>query len=104
MARNFQRRVEDFVCAHCGTAVTGDGYTNHCPSCLCSLHVDIHPGDRAAACGGLMEPIAVEQRGPGFVIVHRCRRCKFERTNRCSANDDLDGILAVMRARFHRLD
>ena len=50
----FTRVVEDFTCGQCGAAVTGDGYTNHCPLCLWSRHVDINPGDRAAECGGLM--------------------------------------------------
>ena len=26
----------------------GNGYTNHCPKCLWSKHVDINPGDRGA--------------------------------------------------------
>ena len=58
--KRFNRRIEDFTCEHCGTEVHGNGYTNHCPNCLWSKHVDINPGDRAADCGGLMEPIAVE--------------------------------------------
>ncbi|MEK7158524.1 MAG: RNHCP domain-containing protein, partial [Patescibacteria group bacterium] len=47
MSRTFQRRVEDFTCESCGAQVTGDGYTNHCPQCLVSKHVDVYPGDRA---------------------------------------------------------
>jgi ribosomal protein L37AE/L43A len=102
MGRNFQRRIEDFVCAHCGAMVTGNGYTNHCPVCLHSLHVDVTPGDRAAACAGLMEPVSVEQAGARFIIIHRCEVCGAERRNRTSPQDDLEAILAVMRARMHR--
>ena len=57
--RRFARTVEDFVCEKCGTQVEGDGYTNHCPHCLWSRHVDVNPGDRKATCKGMMEPVAV---------------------------------------------
>ena len=52
--KKFIKVKEDFVCEHCGAEVKGDGYTNHCPKCLWSKHVDVHPGDRAAECGGMM--------------------------------------------------
>ena len=55
----FQKNVEDFVCGNCGGEVVGNGYTNHCPKCLWSKHVDINPGDRAEKCGGMMKPISV---------------------------------------------
>lgn len=58
-AKKFQRCTEDFDCGHCGFRVQGNGFTNHCPQCLWSAHVDINPGDRAATCRALMEPIAV---------------------------------------------
>ena len=44
---SFTRKVEDFTCEHCGREVHGNGYTNHCPHCLHSKHVDVNPGDRA---------------------------------------------------------
>lgn len=44
--KHFTKTVEDFICAHCGTHVRGNGYTNHCPECLWSKHVDNNPGDR----------------------------------------------------------
>lgn len=87
MAR-FRRTVEDFTCAHCGAAVTGDGYTNHCPRCLWSRHVDEVPGDRAATCGGLMEPLALHYEQGEFRIVHRCTACGHVRPNRLHAADD----------------
>ena len=62
MSKNFQKKVEDFVCEHCQTKNQEDGYTNHCPNCLWSRHVDINPGDRAEKCGGMMEPIDFEVR------------------------------------------
>ena len=54
---------EAFFCRVCGRTVVPQGagseHRNHCPNCLSSLHVDIEPGDRAADCGGIMDPIAV---------------------------------------------
>jgi hypothetical protein len=60
MPKLFTKTVEDFVCEHCGEKVVGDGYTNHCPKCLWSKHVDINPGDRASECQGMMKPINVD--------------------------------------------
>lgn len=85
--KKFQRRIEDFTCAKCGAQVTGDGYTNHCPQCLCSLHVDINPGDRAADCGGLMVATGVTQKAGEWVIVHSCQRCGFTRPCKARAED-----------------
>jgi hypothetical protein len=81
VSRRFTRRVENFRCACCGLFVEGDGYTNHCPRCLWSRHVDIHPGDRAAACGGLMEPLAILVTGSRREVIHRCDRCGVTRNN-----------------------
>ena len=54
---------ESFACRNCGYPVVpagaGSDHRNHCPNCLCSVHLDIEPGDRASDCGGLMEPVAV---------------------------------------------
>lgn len=60
---------DSFSCRVCGRLVkpegAGSSHRNHCPNCLCSLHVDITPGDRAADCGGVMEPVAVWVRKNG---------------------------------------
>ena len=93
--RSFTRRREDFTCQHCGTLVRGSGYTNHCPRCLWSRHVDIHPGDRAAECGAAMEPVgALSERGE-TVLVHRCVACGHSRRNRSAVDDDSDALLAL---------
>lgn len=96
----FQRRQEDFVCEHCGHAVQGDGYTNHCLKCLWSKHVDVEPGDRAENCGGLMQPVRIEGSTPDYVIVHRCTRCALERRNKVQKGDDPEAILALVRAQI----
>lgn len=93
--RKFQRRKEDFICANCSVAVEGDGYTNHCPVCLWSLHVDISPGDRAASCGGLMKPVAYSVKGGEERILQRCVACGHERENRTADGDDRDALLRL---------
>lgn len=97
-ARDFTRRVEDFVCAHCGLSVVGNGYTNHCPRCLYSQHVDLSPGDRQASCSGLMAPVWVEPFDGSYKILHRCLRCGHEKKNQSSEADDFDALVAIIDA------
>lgn len=92
---SFTRTIEDFTCGHCGAFVKGDGYTNHCPRCLWSTHVDIAPGDRAESCGGMMEPVALEGSTPEYVIVHRCKKCDAVRRVKVSAHDDPQALVAL---------
>ncbi|MEM7221667.1 MAG: RNHCP domain-containing protein [Pseudomonadota bacterium] len=98
MSKRFQRKVEAFTCCHCGQAVRGDGYTNHCPSCLWSRHVDVMPGDRAAECGGEMAPVAVEKKGSGYVLTHRCVDCGHSKRNKADAKDSMETMLKIARA------
>ena len=95
MARRFERTKEDFICGNCGYAVQGDGYTNHCPHCLWSRHVDVNPGDRAAKCGGPMEPLRAEFKNGEWAIFHRCTRCGLERKNKVSERDDFNAIIKL---------
>lgn len=97
MISRFQRTIENFICLHCGAEVRGNGYTNHCPRCLWSKHVDVNPGDRAASCDGLMEAIAVEGASPTYSIVHKCIRCGFERKNKVEVEDNIEALLAIAR-------
>ncbi len=92
----FQRTVEDFVCERCGTANTGDGYTNHCRACLHSKHVDVQPGDRASACGGLMRPVDVFRSDGRWKLVHECERCGCRRANRVR-DEETDAVIGTMR-------
>ncbi|MDH5607353.1 MAG: RNHCP domain-containing protein [Anaerolineae bacterium] len=98
MSRKFQKRIEDFICENCGQKVTGSGYTNHCPACLWSKHVDIHPGDREEKCGGMMPPVSVSQRRSEYRILHRCQTCGKEKWNKSVAEDDFDRLLAIIRS------
>ena len=83
----FTKNDNSFVCEHCGKEVKPLGYSsrNHCPFCLCSLHVDINPGDRANDCGGILRPIqALPDPKKGYVIIHRCEKCGKEVRNRAA--------------------
>ena len=103
----FRRSInEGFTCAHCGREVAplaGGSCRNHCPFCLYSVHVDEIPGDREAACGGLMECIRVEQDARrGWMLVHRCVKCGAENRNKAALNDpeqpdDFDLMLDISR-------
>jgi len=91
----FTRTVENFICEHCGKYVIGNGYTNHCPHCLWSKHVDKDPGDRLEACGGLMEPMMLEGSSPKYRILHKCKTCGIGRVNKVQEEDAVDAIIAL---------
>lgn len=89
--KRFTKNDSGFTCANCGREVSPLGYSsrNHCPRCLCSLHVDVMPGDRANGCGGLLEP---EYTAPDskreFVIYFVCKKCGARVRNIAAADDD----------------
>lgn len=87
---NPQHLDEAFTCASCGADVSPGGrpVRDHCPHCLCSLHVDIVPGDRAATCRGILAPVGAELRAGRWVIRYRCRLCGHEQNNRAHPEDD----------------
>jgi hypothetical protein len=91
----FIRKIEDFTCEHCGREVVGNGYTNHCPACLWSKHVDKDPGDRAESCGGLMEPVGAGKEGGRDLITHKCIRCGFIRRKELVEGDSFDVFIQI---------
>jgi hypothetical protein len=91
----FKRVTEDFTCENCGFGIKGNGFTNHCPKCLYSKHVDIFPGDRSEGCGGLMEPIGAEKSGGEWSLIHRYLKCKKTQKNRISEEDDFEEIIRI---------
>ena len=92
----FKRTIEDFKCENCGQEVSGNGYTNHCPICLFSKHVDIDPGDRENDCRGLMQPIGLETDKDGFDVVHKCLICGEVKKVKSGKSDNIDGFLTDM--------
>ena len=95
-SRKFQKRVEDFVCENCREEVKGNGYTNHCPRCLWSKHVDVNPGDRASKCLGLMKPIRVEGSTPNYYLIHECVRCGQNARIMGDKMDNEEALLAIV--------
>lgn len=96
----FIKNTENFVCEKCGKEVIGNGYTNHCPECLWSKHVDIAPGDRANTCGGMMEPIKVEKNGREYIVIHKCSVCGFEKPNKVQKEDNFEMIVQISAESF----
>ena len=95
--RNFKRKKEDFKCDVCGEEVKCTGYTNHCPSCLYSKHVDEEiPGDRASTCKGLMEPIKAELKNGEYTLIHKCQKCGKETKNKTDKEDNFEEILKLL--------
>lgn len=93
----FIKKEEDFICKVCGTKVKGTGYTNHCPNCLFSLHVDEEiPGDRESYCNGLMEPIKAEIESGEYILTHKCQKCKKVSRNKISEEDNFEEILKLL--------
>jgi hypothetical protein len=95
VAKKFTRKIEDFVCEHCGKKIKGNGYTNHCPFCLWSKHVDINPGDRQSLCLGAMKPVRIEKDKKELVIVHQCQKCTCQKRNKVAREDNFDEVIKI---------
>ena len=101
--KRFQKNDAGFICKNCGKEVLPLGYTsrNHCPFCLCSLHVDILPGDRQNPCGGILRPYHADPDPKrGYIIYHRCEKCGAEVRNKAAHEakvqpDDMDLIIKL---------
>ena len=95
----FQMRDEQFKCLVCGKKVEPLGYSarDHCPNCLCSIHVDNNPGDRLCECKGILEPIAIEPWKKGnYKIVYRCKKCNVIKRNVMAMDDNMDKVIDIM--------
>lgn len=98
---------ENFLCAVCGSPAPLEGagtqHRNHCPQCLCSLHLDNKPGDRASLCKGVMDPIGVWVRKDGeWALIHRCRDCGTLHSNRIAADDNQSLLLHIAEKPIHK--
>lgn len=102
-SKRFTKNDSGFICQNCGKEVLplGTSSRNHCPFCLCSIHIDIMPGDRKNTCLGILDPVKVEiNPKKGYVIVHKCRKCGEIRRNRAANDakvqpDDIDFIIRL---------
>ena len=95
--KNFKMIDEGFICKNCGMEVKPLLYTarDHCNFCLCSLHVDINPGDRANLCGGMLRPVGIEKYRDIFKILYKCDKCGAIHKNIMAADDDMDLIIKL---------
>ncbi len=92
----FRRVIEDFKCFNCDKVVKGKGYTDHCPECLWSLHVDNFPGDRASDCRGRMKPIGAEYKGGSYVIRYLCLKCRMHKNFKAAENDNEEFLVKLL--------
>lgn len=95
--KKFQKHPETFTCDQCGTVVVGTGYTNHCPECFTSKHVDVNPGDRLANCNGLMPVIEIIFEHSKWVLVQRCNTCGHTRKNKLQPNDSMENLAELQK-------
>lgn len=101
--KRFTKNDDGFICKNCQKTVLPLEKTsrNHCPYCLCSLHVDINPGDRANECGGIMDAVKTEtDPRKGYIILHKCRKCGQIKRNKAAYGvpvqpDDLNKLIAL---------
>ena len=95
-----------FICKNCGAEVQplGSSSRNHCPVCLCSIHIDVLPGDRQNDCLGIMDAVkALPDPKRGYILVHKCRKCGEIKRNRAAFDarvqpDDMDKIILLTAA------
>ncbi len=100
MSKVFEKNDNSFICAVCGANVPPLKYTSrdHCNKCLCSIHIDINPGDRANTCLGVLRPISVvNSNKKGYIINYKCDKCKQLHNNKSANDDSFEAILQVMR-------
>ena len=110
LVQDFQhpkRLTGDITCANCGKvfdlSLKGSKHRDHCPHCLCSLHVDTKPGVRKAWCGtgeygssdfksSILRPIARSSPQLPTYIKYQCEKCGKEKIN-IQAFDDNQELL-----------
>lgn len=100
MSKIFEKNDNSFICVVCGVNVPPLKYTSrdHCNKCLCSVHIDINPGDRANTCLGVLKPISVvNSNKKGYIINYKCEKCGQLHNNKSATDDSFEAILQVMR-------
>ena len=100
----FTKNDQSFTCVVCKKEVNPLKYTSrdHCPFCLCSLHVDINPGDRQNTCKGIMFPSDIEKGKKDYVIRYQCSKCGQYHRNKVAEDDNFDTILTVMNHTYNK--
>jgi len=93
--KSFVRNRENFTCINCGKQIEGNGYTDHCPYCLFSVHVDVNPGDRKEKCHGVMKPIKVYTERNNFIIYYECQKCGLKKRVKAASSDNREALFSL---------
>lgn len=102
--KTFKKNDNEFICNVCGHLVPNLKYSSrdHCNKCLCSIHVDINPGDRLNTCLGILEPIDVTQSNKkGYIITYKCNKCGILHNNKTAEDDSFATLLKVMNKTYN---
>lgn len=105
--KTFEKNDNEFICRVCGKSVPALKYSSrdHCTKCLCSIHVDINPGDRANTCLGTLIPTEVTiNNKKGYIIKYQCDKCKQFHNNKSAEDDSFKTILKVMNQTYNIKD
>lgn len=101
--KTFSKNDNEFICRVCGKSVPvlNSSSRDHCTRCLCSIHVDINPGDRQNDCMGTLIPIEIETSSKkGYVIKYKCEKCGKLHNNKAANDDNFQTILQVMNKTY----
>lgn len=102
-------RNESFQCFFCGNDVEPrrpsdngpGGIRNHCPVCLCSLHVDdLLPGDRKSQCNGIMKPSGYRRKHKEEQILQICDVCQKQHWNTVAPDDNREMVIDLSSRPF----
>ena len=101
--KTFEKNDNEFICRVCGKTVPPLVYysRDHCTKCLCSIHIDINPGDRANTCLGTLTPFDIETNKKGYVIKYKCQKCGQIHNNKTAEDDSFKTILKVMNKTYN---
>lgn len=105
--KNFEKNDNTFTCRVCGRLVPTLKYSSrdHCTKCLCSIHIDINPGDRANTCLGTLVPTDIEvSNKKGYIIIYKCQKCGMLHNNKSAEDDNFKTILSVMNKSYNIKD
>ena len=102
--KTFEKNDNEFICRVCGKLIPTLKYSSrdHCTKCLCSIHIDINPGDRANTCLGTLVPIDIETNNKkGYIIKYKCNKCGMVHNNKSAEDDSFKTILKVMNKSYN---
>lgn len=102
--KTFEKNDNEFICNICGKLVPTLKYSSrdHCTKCLCSIHIDINPGDRLNTCLGTLVPVDIEiNNNKGYIIKYKCQKCGKLHNNKSAEDDNFKNILKVMNKTYN---